>query len=115
MPDAAGGPGAWGDASAGGGGSDGWGVGSGVGCGVGSGVGCGVGVISTLGSTLMLGDGSTDGGGQGTAATSDPDGDGILNDGITPFASGVGSGMQLGDGLGEPQPWPVTNGPHDLP
>lgn len=113
MPDAAGGPGAWGDASAGGGGSLGWGVGSGVGCGVGSGVGWGVGVISTLGSTL--GDGSTDGGGQGTAATSDPDGDGIVNDGITPFASGVGSGMQLGDGLGEPQPWPVTNGPHDFP
>jgi hypothetical protein len=79
------------------------------------GVGCGVGVTSTLGSTLTLGDGVLDGGGQGSAATSEPDGDGISKDGICPLASGVGSGMQLGDGLGEPQPWPVTNGPHVRP
>jgi hypothetical protein len=86
-----------------------------VGSGVGSGVGWGVGVISTLGSTLTLGDGSVDAGGQGRAATSDPLGDGITNDGTTPLGSGVGIGKQLGDGLGEPQPLPVTNGPQVFP
>ena len=85
---------------------------SGVGSGVtsGGGVGSGVGVASTLGV------GSTEGGGQGTAATSEPDGDGTSNEGMTPFASGVGSGMQLGDGLGDaPQPSPSTYGPHVRP
>lgn len=56
-----------------------------------------------------------DGVGQGKAATSEPVGDGISNDGITPLGSGVGIGKQLGDGLGEPQPWPVTNGPQVRP
>ena len=66
---------------------------------------------------LRLGVGSTDGGGgHGIAATSEPDGDGISNDGITPLSSGVGNGMQLGDGLGDaPQLLPVTNGPHVRP
>jgi hypothetical protein len=100
------------------GGSVGSGVGSGVGSSVGSGVGSGVGseVGSGVGVTSSLGLGSTEAGGQGTAATSDPDGDGISNDGITPFSSGVGNGMQLGDGLGDaPQLLRVTNGRHVRP
>ena len=69
-----------------------------MGSGVGSTVGSGVGVTSTLGEAVA------GGGEHGTAATSDPDGDGISKDGITPLASGVGSGIQDGDGLGDPQP-----------
>ena len=64
----------------------------------------------------LLGVGSADAGGHGTAATSEPDGDGISNDGMTPLASGVGNGMQDGDGLGEaPQPSSATNGPQVRP
>lgn len=83
----------------------------GVGCGVGVSTGIGV----DVGSRLTLGDGLADAGGQGSAAISEPDGEGMTRDGVTPLASGVGSGMQLGDGLGEPQPRPLTNGPHDRP
>ena len=78
-------------------------------------MGSGVGVTSTVGSALGLSDGRFDGGGHGSAATSEPDGDGISNEGVTPLGSGVGIGKQLGDGLGEPQPLPVTNGPHVFP
>jgi hypothetical protein len=98
--------------------TSGVGVGSGVtsGVGVGSGVASGVGVGSGVGVASLLGDGSADSGGHGTATTSEPDGDGISTDGMTPLASGVGSGMQLGDGLGSaPQPSRSTYGPHVRP
>jgi hypothetical protein len=72
-------------------------------------VGSGVGVTSTLGDAVA------GGGEQGTAATSDPDGEGISNDGITPLSSGDGSGIQDGDGLGDPQPSLPTNTPHVRP
>jgi hypothetical protein len=41
--------------------------------------------------------------------------DGTMNDGIRPLASGVGTGKQVTDGLGAPQPWPTTIAPHELP
>jgi hypothetical protein len=84
---------------------------------VGSSVGSGVGVGSSVGSGVgvTLGLGVAGGGEHGTATTSDPDGDGISKDGITPLASGVGSGMHDGDGLGDPQPRPDTKGPQVRP
>jgi hypothetical protein len=82
---------------------------------VGSGVGSGVGSIVGSGVAVVLGLGVAGGGVHGTAAASEPDGDGISNDGMTPLASGDGSGKQVGDGLGEPQPSPPTNGPHVRP
>ena len=53
--------------------------------------------------------------GQGSAAISEPDGEGIAKDGITPLGSGVGVMKQVGDGLGEPQPSPPTTAPHERP
>ena len=93
------------------------GVGLGVGSGVGGGVGSGVGVAVSVGAGVDVSLGVAVGGGgeHGIAATSEPDGDGISNDGITPLSSGVGSGKQVGDGLGEPQPCPATNAPHVRP
>lgn len=101
----------------------GWGVGSGVGLGVGSGVGwgvgsgVGVGVASVVGVGVGVSLGVAVGGGgeQGIAAASEPEGDGISNDGITPLSSGVGSGKQVGDGLGEPHPSLATNTPQVRP
>jgi hypothetical protein len=85
-------------------------VGGGVGASVGGGVTSGVAVGS------MVGLGMVDAGGQGRAATSEPVGVGRLNDGITPLASGVGSGMHDGEGLGDgPQPLPLTRAPHVRP
>lgn len=93
------------------------GVGFGVGSGVGGGVGSGVGVEVSFGVGVAdsLGDAVGGGGEHGTAATSEPDGEGISNDGITPLASGDGSGKHVGDGLGEPQPRPGTNAPQVRP
>ena len=45
----------------------------------------------------------------------DGSGVGISNDGITPLASGVGSGMHDGAGWVPWQPWPSTTMPHELP
>ncbi len=69
----------------------------------------GVGVATSDGAAVG------DAGGHGSAATSDPDGDGSTNDGMTPLPSGVGSGMHDGDGLGAPQFAPPTMGPHEAP
>jgi hypothetical protein len=80
--------------------------GFGVGVGVGSGVAVGGGSLGGGSDGGALSDGAADGsrlaGGQGSAATPEPDGDGIANDGITPDGSGVGIGKQVGDGLGFP-------------
>ena len=92
------------------------GVGAGVGTGVGAGVGGSVGGGVSLGWTLGSSDGlaDCDAGGHGTAAISEPDGDGMMNEGTMPLASGVGSGMQLGAALG-PQPVPPTMAPQERP
>ena len=109
-----------GDAAAGGGGSGvtsgvGSGVTSGVGSGVTSGVGSGVGGGSVGGAdTSSEGDAAGLSGGQGRAACAEPSGVGIANDGVTPLASGVGTGKQVGDGLGSPH-LPATSRPHDEP
>ena len=98
---------------------EGSGVISGVGVGFGFWVGFSVGVgVSVGGGSVGGADGSTEGstdgvadglaGGQGRAATPDPDGVGIANDGVTPFASGVGTTKHVGDGLGLPHDPPTT-------
>jgi hypothetical protein len=72
-----------------------------------------------VGSTLGSSDGISvgDAVGQGRAATSEPVGDAIANEGITPFGSGVGVMKQDGDGLGEPHalPFPPTTAPQVRP
>ncbi len=70
---------------------------------------------SGVGEAISDGEAVGDAGGHGNAATSDPDGDGTTNEGMTPLSSGVGSGMHDGDGLGAPQPSPPTIGPHEAP
>lgn len=93
-------------------------MGAGVGVGVAGGsVGPGVGVGPGVRDGSADGDslGSADGVGQGSATTSDPVGDGTLNDGTMPLGSGVGTTKQVGDGLGEPQPSPATIGPQVEP
>ena len=93
------------------------GVGLGVGSGVGGGVGSGVGVAVSfgVGVGVSLGANVAGGGEHGTAATSEPEGDGISKEGITPLSSGDGSGKHVGDGLGEPQPRPGTKAPQVRP
>ena len=88
----------------------------GVGAGGSVGAWVGVSVGGADGSTDGGADAAADGGGQGTAATPEVDGSGvgISNDGITPFASGEGSGMHDGAGCVPWQPKPTTM-PHELP
>ena len=92
----------------------------------GGGVISGEGVISggregsTDGLTSGGADGASEAGGHSTAPGAselpgEPPGLGSSIDGITPLASGVGNGMQLGDGLGLAQPSPPSSGPHDFP
>jgi hypothetical protein len=99
--------------------TSGVGVGVGIGVGLGFWVGFSVGVGVAVGGGSVGGadgssEGSTDGvadglaGGQGTAAASDPVGVGIANDGVTPFASGVGTAKHVGDGLGLPHDPPTS-------
>ena len=68
--------------------------------------------LASLGGAL--GSGVADSGGQKTSAGASPDGSGSSNDGITPLASGLGSGTQEGAGVGSAQFWPMT-GPHLRP
>ena len=77
----------------------------------------GVSVGGADGSTDAEADAAADGGGQGTAAMPDADGSGvgISNDGIRPLASGVGTGMHDGDGLGALRSRGPRRCPHELP
>ena len=53
-------------------------------------------------------------GGQGSAASAEPSGVGATKDGVTPLGSGVGTGKQVGVGIGSPH-FPATSAPHDAP
>ena len=77
-------------------------------------VGCSVGGGSDGTSDgATLGDSDGGAGGQGSAATADPSGVGMANDGTTPLGSGVGVTKHVGEGCGPHLP--PTRTPHDAP